>query len=164
MQVPGGTVWTGWTVFESGRERFNLAGSDGGYAYGCYQFDIGYSLVDFLKFCVFYNQAHYGAFQHFIDMFAIESGYRKETDTKPSMINPPLYSNRASLINAWHAAYMNYPDEFAGLQSRDRLRSLHYLPAQRGMLSNYGINIKEYSPALRGDYLVPGHPKWSDRQ
>ena len=47
MQVPGGTVWTGWTVFESGRERFNLAGSDGGYAYGCYQFDIGYSLVDF---------------------------------------------------------------------------------------------------------------------
>ena len=56
MQVPGGTVWTGWTVFESGRERFNLAGSDGGYAYGCYQFDIGYSLVDFLKFCVSYNQ------------------------------------------------------------------------------------------------------------
>ena len=49
MQVPGGTVWTGWTVFESGRERFNLAGSDGGYAYGCYQFDIGYSLVDFFE-------------------------------------------------------------------------------------------------------------------
>ena len=22
MQVPGGTVWTSWTVFESGRERF----------------------------------------------------------------------------------------------------------------------------------------------
>lgn len=149
MQVPGGTVWTGWTVFESGRERFNLAGSDGGYAYGCYQFDIGYSLVDFLKFCVSYNQAHYGAFQHFIEMSSIESGYRKETDTKPSMINPPLYSNRASLINAWHAAYMNYPDEFAGLQSRTAYEA-YYLPAQRGMLSNYGINIKEYSPALRG--------------
>ena len=149
MQVPGGTVWTGWTVFESGRERFNLAGSDGGYAYGCYQFDIGYSLVDFLKFCVSYNQAHYGAFQQFIDMSSIESGYRKETDTKPSMINQPLYSNRASLINAWHAAYMNYPDEFAGLQSRTAYEA-YYLPAQRGMLSNYGINIKEYSPALRG--------------
>ena len=102
-----------------------------------------------MKFCVFYNQAHYGAFQHFIDMSAIESGYRKETDTKPSMINPPLYSNRASLINAWHAAYMNYPDEFAGLQSRTAYEA-YYLPAQRGMLSNYGINIKEYSPALRG--------------
>ena len=149
MQVPGGTVWTGWTVFESGRERFSLAGSDGGYAYGCYQFDIGYSLVDFLKFCVSYNQAHYGAFQQFIDMSSIESGYRKETDTKPSMINQPLYSNRASLINAWHAAYMNYPDEFAGLQSRTAYEA-YYLPAQRGMLSNYGINIKEYSPALRG--------------
>ncbi len=149
MQVPGGTVWTGWTVFESGRERFNLAGSDGGYAYGCYQFDIGYSLVDFLKFCISYNQAHYGQFQQFIDMSSIESGYRKETDTKPSMINPPLYSNRASLINAWHAAYMNYPDEFAGLQSRTAYET-YYLPAQRGLLSNYGINIKEYSPALRG--------------
>ena len=65
------------------------------------------------------------------------------------MINPPLYSNRASLINAWHAAYMNYPDEFAGLQSRTAYEA-YYLPAQRGMLSNYGINIKEYSPALRG--------------
>ena len=82
-------------------------------------------------------------------MSSIESGYRKETDTKPSMINPPLYSNRASLINAWHAAYMNYPDEFAGLQSRTAYEA-YYLPAQRGMLSNYGINIKEYSPALRG--------------
>ena len=95
-------------------------------------------------------------------MSSIESGYRKETDTKPSMINPPLYSNRASLINAWHAAYMNYPDEFAGLQSRTAYEA-YYLPAQRGMLSNYGINIKEYSPAS-GYYLVPGHPKRSNRQ
>ena len=39
---------------------------------------------------------------------------------------------------------MNLPDCRAG-----PLRS-YYLPAQRGMLSNYGINIKEYSPALRG--------------
>lgn len=82
-------------------------------------------------------------------MSAIESGYRKETDTKPSMINPLLYSNRASMINAWHAAYMNYPDEFAGLQNRTSYEA-YYLPAQRGMLSNYGINIKKYSPALRG--------------
>lgn len=62
-----------------------------------------------------------------------------------------------------HAAYMNYPDEFAGLQSRTAYEA-YYLPAQRGMLSNYGINIKEYSPGPSGDYLVPGHPKWSDRQ
>ena len=65
---------------------------------------------------------------------SIESGYRKETDTKPSMINPPLYSNRASLINAWHAAYMNYPDEFAGLQSRTAYEA-YYLHRRKRVLS-----------------------------
>ena len=42
MQVPGGTVWyrlDGICSLEG--NGFNLAGSDGGYAYGCYQFDIG---------------------------------------------------------------------------------------------------------------------------
>lgn len=149
MRVPGGMIWTGWTIFESGRERFDLAGSDGGYAYGCYQFDIGYSLVDFLQFCVTFNPSHYEEFTPFIEMSSIEVGYRNETDTKQTMINPPLLTNRAALINAWHSAYMKYPDEFAGLQSRTAYES-YYLPAQRGMLSKYNINISDYSPALRG--------------
>ena len=77
----------------------------------------------------------------------------KRTIFKPGetyvLMEETVFANGDSLINAWHAAYMNYPDEFAGLQSRTAYEA-YYLPAQRGMLSNYGINIKEYSPALRG--------------
>ena len=52
-EIGDGAIWTGWASCESGSEGGRSAGSDGGHAFGLFQFDDRYeSLYRFLQHCL----------------------------------------------------------------------------------------------------------------
>lgn len=123
-------IWMGWLTRESGKSGYACMG-DRGRAWGIYQYDYRYALVDFLTFCLERDPAKYAEFRPYASM---------------GKGNSALVGN-AGLRAAWtaHASqkeFCDLQDEFA--------RKEYYEPAARYLLNLYGIDAAKHSAALRG--------------
>ncbi len=125
-------IWMGWTKRETGKDGLRNIHGDSGRAYGL-QFDYRYGLLDFLQYCVDHNAERYGAFKKFI---AYGKGSSK------------LVYN-TELGSLWQQFYDNYTAEFENLQYSCAYKK-YYLPAKEYVRKNYGINMDNHSPAVKG--------------
>lgn len=123
-------IWMGWLTRESGKSGYACMG-DRGRAWGIYQFDYRYALVDFLTYCLERDPAKYAEFRPYASM---------------GKGNSALVGN-AGLRAAWtaHASQK----EFCDLQD-EFSRKEYYEPAARYLLNLYGIDAAKHSAALRG--------------
>lgn len=140
-EIGDGAIWTGWASCESGSEGGRSAGSDGGHAFGLFQFDDRYeSLYRFLQHCLETNPETYGDFQYYYDTYhSLQEPYLSGS------------SDLSGMINVWHKAYDADPDEFVRLQL-DIYQQDYYAPVI-SMCSQKGIDLSDeerYSPVLRG--------------
>lgn len=126
-------MWLGWTPRESGAAGFRCVNGDAGQAQGKYQFDYRFSLVPFMQRCVNYSSSRYSGFQKFIGYGANNSGL--------------VYNSE--LANTWISFCDKYPTEFEQLQDRHAYED-YYVPSAEYVKSHYGINMEQYSPAVRG--------------
>ena len=125
-------IWIGWTFYESSTRAWTVAGGDGGYAFGRYQFDARSSLAPFLKFCIADDEARYGAFSSFVTT-------KSDTEVR----------NLANLPTTWKTIYNQSSDEFSLLQTSFAIE-YYYLPVKQQLLDLYNINLEAYSAVLRG--------------
>ncbi|MCQ2819013.1 MAG: hypothetical protein MJ252_17250 [archaeon] len=126
-------VWMGWVIRESGEFGFRDVHGDRGRAWGKYQLDYRYDLVDFMKDCRQYNPQRYAKFTKFIDM-----GTGSEE-----------LVNNTELQQIWTTYCDKYPIEFERLQDI-RAYTDYYVEVRRYLKELYGINLDNHSTALRG--------------
>lgn len=126
-------MWLGWTKRESGDAGFRCVNGDNGRAQGKYQFDYQYSLVPFMKRCLNHSKSRYGSFEKFI-------GYGSQ--------NSALV-NSGELASVWISLCDKYPTEFEQLQDLHAYED-YYKPAAEYVKNNYGIDMEQHSPAVKG--------------
>lgn len=134
-------IWTGWASCESGPEGGRSAGSDGGHAFGLFQFDDRYeSLYKFMQYCMSEDPELYGGFSYYYDKY--------KSMQSPYIAGSPDLSG---MISTWHRAYDADPDRFVGLQL-DIYQQDYYAPVVE-MCRRRRIDLEDtdrYSPVLRG--------------
>lgn len=135
-------IWTGFASCESGSEGFRQAGGDGGHAFGLFQFDDRYDLFPFLGVCIETDPGKYGMFS---DIYTRYIGTGKSIAANSADLN--------QLIQAWHDAYDQDPEEFGRLQL-DRFVEIYYPPCVE-YCNAKGIDIQsdEFSPVIRGTLM-----------
>lgn len=133
--VEGESIWMGWTVFESGSKGYAATAQYSEDAYGRYQMDYRYALVDFLKFCMDEEPEQYA---HFAPFAAKQKGDKAG-----------LQDRSSGMQTAWVKAYNADPDGFSELQDVFMYQT-YYLPAKQAM-ANHGIDLDEI-----GDPVVNG--------
>lgn len=130
-----GQIWTGWQHFESGygKSSWYQTGGGGGYSYGRYQFDVRYSVANFLGTCIDTGDPVYAEFLQYV--FFDGTGYQMLTDE--------------GLAETWVAVCDIKQDDFFQRQTRFAMKQYYQKPARR-LLEIYGIDLDEYSAILRG--------------
>lgn len=128
-------VWMGWTYFESGDASWKLTASDGGHAYGRYQFDDRYCLPDFLRYCVKNGGK---AYDGFTNCFRVQGGKAR-------------IRNLDRLPEEWKWVCHQEGDGFYDLQTEFALKA-YYQPALK-TLKGQKIQLNGYSPVLRGTVM-----------
>lgn len=126
-------MWMGWTKRESEDAGFRCVNGDNGRAQGKYQFDYRYSLVPFMKRCLNHSKIRYGGFEKFV-------GYGSQS---------LLLVNSAELASVWTSLCDKYPTEFEQLQDLHAYEE-YYKPAAVYVTNNFGIDIEQHSPAVKG--------------
>lgn len=142
ISVDGNNIWMGWSHFESGTQGYSSAASDGGHAYGRYQFDIGYDFVDFISLCLERYPDHYDGFKYYISISNITKGRGSSSSTTE---NKPLLDARAELSAYWQQCCDQYGEEFYTLQ--DEYMYQHYFLAAKNNLKAQGIDLDKYNDA-----------------
>lgn len=133
-------IWTGWASCESGAEGGRSAGSDGGHAFGLFQFDDrSESLFTFMAYCMSEDPTLYGGFDYY---------YKTYKNLQAPYIAGS--SDLTGMINTWHQAYDADPDKFISLQL-DIYKQDYYAPVL-SMCSSKGIDLTsdDFSPVIRG--------------
>lgn len=129
-------IWFGWTSCESGEESWELTGSDGGHAYGRYQFDDRHCLADFFRFCVKENRDDYESFTTF---------YYVDGQGKAHIQNTERIAEEWSWI-----CYLKGED-FYEMQTRFAVE--YYYETARQTMKQSGVDIDDYGPVLRGTVM-----------
>lgn len=133
-------IWTGWASCESGAEGGRSAGSDGGHAFGLFQFDDrSESLFTFMAYCMSEDPTLYGGFDYY---------YKTYKNLQAPYIAGS--SDLTGMINTWHQAYDADPDKFISLQL-DIYKQDYYAPVL-SMCASKGIDLTSdnFSPVIRG--------------
>lgn len=119
---------------------------DGYNALGFYQFDRRYSLIGFLQGCYEYNSTTYAMFAPVLARAAeVSDGSVSMYDSSARKL-----TELGQLVNdAWHAAYIANPTEFAALQDSYAYNQ-YYLPVERLLRNKYGVDISGRSDCVKG--------------
>lgn len=129
-------IWLGWTEFESGESSWSLTASDGGHAYGRYQFDDRHSLAEFLRFCVNSDREN---FESFTTFYEVVGGKAKIKNTE-------------RLPEEWAWICHLKKEAFYQLQTEFALKA-YYRPARKTIKTVAKVDINDYSPVLRGTVM-----------
>ena len=138
-------IWIGFMSQESGTEGGRSAGSDHNHAYGIFQFDDRWDLINFLGYCISEDPVAYGAFT---------SIYNKYHGTKGGRVTVSgSAEDTAYLIDAWHKAYDADPEGFTKLQLDYFIAD--YYPACEQAAAAIGIDLSQdtFSPVIRGTLM-----------
>lgn len=133
-RIDGMLFWMGWTYYESGIQGYRAGGynnGDGGNAYGRFQFDIHYSMDDFMKYCNDRYPQHYAGFQKYIGK-------------KPEY----LLEHSHDLYTLWLTYCDTYTEEFNSLQLE--FAYIWYWKPEYQNLKRAGIDLNVHSATLRG--------------
>ena len=101
---------------------------DGYHAVGYYQFDNRYSLQPFLQYCYRFNPERYAMFAFAADP-SVDIASAEMYDYNAGALTPL----GQQIENAWHAAYLANPQEFAALQDTYAYDN-YYMVAERSVL------------------------------
>lgn len=129
-------LWLGWTEFESGEQSWKLTASDGGHAYGRYQFDDRHSLAEFLRFCVNTDRE---SFESFTTFYTVVDGKAQ-------------IKNTDRLEEEWLWICHLQGEKFYQQQTDFALQS-YYQPARRTVRRVANVDIEDYGPVLRGTVM-----------
>ena len=138
-------IWIGFMSQESGTEGGRSAGSDHNHAYGIFQFDDRWDLINFLGYCISEDPIAYDSFT---------SIYNKYHGTKGGRVTVSgSAEDTAYLIDAWHKAYDADPEGFTKLQLDYFIAD--YYPACEQAAAAIGIDLSQdtFSPVIRGTLM-----------
>ncbi len=116
---------------------------DGYHAVGYYQFDNRYSLQPFLQYCYRFNPERYAMFAFAADP-SVDIASAEMYDYNAGALTPL----GQQIENAWHAAYLANPQEFAALQDTYAYDN-YYMVAER-YLQSRGVDISGRADCVRG--------------
>ena len=128
-------IWMDWVQYESG-DNYAQAGGDGGLSYGRYQFNLEYSLPEFMQFCLERSPDEYAVFLRYVGGEA----------------DDPQIVTTSGLDVAWQQLYDEQSASFAALQDEFLLTGYYY-PVQDGLSRLYDIDLNQYSAVLKGTVL-----------
>lgn len=129
-------IWFGWTFCESGEESWELTGSDGGHAYGRYQFDDRHCLADFFRFCVKENRDDYESFTTF---YYVDGGGESHIQ------------NTERIAEEWSWICFLKGEDFYEMQTRFAVE--YYYETAKQTMKQSSIDIDDYGPVLRGTIM-----------
>lgn len=131
-------LWMGWTHCESGEDSWELTASDGGHAYGRYQFDDRHCLADFMRFCVEEDRDNFESFTTFYHVDSKGKAHIKNTERLPKEWNWICYTKG---------------ETFYDMQTRFALEA-YYEPAKKTLEKRCKVDLdSDYGPVLHGTLL-----------
>lgn len=130
-------IWMGWAEFESGEDSWASTASDGGHAYGRYQFDDRFGgLAEFFRFCVNEDSENFESFTTFYYVDSKGKAHIKNTERIPE---------------EWSWICITVKDDFYKMQTRFAFE--YYYENAKDTLRQSGVDIARYGPVLQGTVM-----------